>query len=53
MGDEEKLVVVCTKLVELSAAIEDEPQRKSYVNRVRTLLNRDIIEAARVAFAEV
>ena len=39
MADEEKLVVVWTKLVELLAAIDDEAQRKLYVNRITTLLN--------------
>jgi hypothetical protein len=52
MSDEEKLVVVWTKLVELLAAIDDEAQRKSYVNRIATLLNQDIVEAARDAFAK-
>ena len=51
MADEEKLVVVWTKLVELLAAIDDEAQRKLYVNRITTLLNQDIVEAARAAFA--
>ena len=50
MADEEKLVVVWTKLVELLAAIDDEAQRKLYVNRITTLLNQDIVEAARPAF---
>jgi hypothetical protein len=45
-------VVVWTKLVELLAAVEDEKRRKLYVNRITTLLNRDIVEAARTAFAE-
>jgi hypothetical protein len=40
MADEEKLVVVWTKLVELLAAIDDEAQRKLYVNRITTLLIR-------------
>jgi hypothetical protein len=52
MGDEQKLVVVWTKLVELLAAVEDEKRRNLYVNRITTLLNRDIVEAARTAFAE-
>ena len=51
MADEEKLVVVWT--VELLAAIEDGAQRKHYVNRITTLLNQDIVEAARAAFAEI
>ena len=49
MADEEKLVVVWTKLVELLAAIDDETQRKLYVNRITALLNKDIVEAARAA----
>jgi len=53
MADEEKLVVVWTKLVELLAAIEDGAQRKRYVNRITALLNQDIVEAARAAFAEI
>jgi hypothetical protein len=53
MADEEKLVVVWTKLVELLAAIEDETRRKLYVKRITTLLNQDIVEAARAAFAEI
>jgi hypothetical protein len=52
MADEEKLVVVWTKLVELLAAIDDEAQRKLYVNRITTLLNQEIVEAARAAFAK-
>ena len=52
MADEEKLIVVWTKLVELLAAIDDEAQRKLYVNRITTLLNKDIVEAARAAFAK-
>lgn len=54
MAAEEKLlVVVWTKLVELLAAIEDGAQRKRYVNRITALLNQDIVEAARAAFAEI
>src|SRR5262245_59695731 len=53
MAAEEKLVVVWTKLVELLAAIEDGTQRKRYVNRITTLLNQDIVEAALAAFAEI
>src|SRR5687768_9795813 len=52
MADEEKLVVVWTKLVELLAAIDNEAQRKLYVNRITTLLNQDIVEAGRAAFAK-
>jgi hypothetical protein len=52
MAHEEKLVVVWTKLVELLAAIDDEAQRKLYVNRITTLLNKDIVEAARAAFSQ-
>ena len=52
MADEEKLIVVWTKLVELLAAIDDEARRKLYVNRITTLLNKDIVEAARLAFAK-
>jgi hypothetical protein len=52
MADEEKLVVVWTKLVELLAAIDDETQRNRYVKRITTLLNKDIVEAARAAFAK-
>jgi hypothetical protein len=52
MSAEEKLVVVWTKLVELLASIDDEARRKLYVRRITTLLNRDIVEASRAAFAK-
>lgn len=52
MADEERLVVIWTKLVELLAAIDDEARRKLYVKRITTLLNNDIVEAARNAFAK-
>lgn len=51
MADEHKLVVVWTKLIELLAGVEDETRRNLYVNRITTLLNRDIVEAARADFA--
>ena len=51
MADEEKIVVFWTKLVEHLAAIDDEAQRKNYVKRITTLLNQDIVETARAAFA--
>ena len=51
MADEERLVVVWTKLVELLAAIDDKARRKLYIKRITTLLNNGIVEAARDAFA--
>lgn len=52
MSAEEKLVVVWTKLVELLASIDDAARRRLYVKRITTLLNRDIVEASRAAFAK-
>jgi hypothetical protein len=52
MAVEEKLVVVWTKLVELLAAIDDDARRKLYVKRITALLNKDIVEASRAAFAK-
>jgi hypothetical protein len=52
MSAEEKLIVVWTKLVELLASIDDVARRKLYVKRITTLLNRDIVEASRAAFAK-
>jgi hypothetical protein len=46
MADEEKLVVVWTKLV------DDEARRKLYVKRITKLLNNDIVDASRAAFAK-
>ena len=52
MADEQRIVVVWTKLVELLAAIDDQTRRKLYVKCITTLLNNDIVEAARDAFAK-
>jgi hypothetical protein len=52
MSAEEKLVVVWTKLVELLASIDDEARRKRYVKRITKLLNSDIVETSRAAFAK-
>jgi hypothetical protein len=52
MSAEEKLVVVWTKLVELLASIDDEARRRRYVKRITKLLNSDIVETSRAAFAK-
>ena len=52
MAGEEKVVAVWTTLVELLAAIEDEKERNLYTRKIAALLNQDIVEAARAAFAK-
>ena len=52
MAEEEMVVVFWTKLVEHLAAIDDETRRELYVNRISALLNQDIVEATREAFAQ-
>jgi hypothetical protein len=52
ISDVEKVVVAWTKLVQQLAAIDDDAERKLYVQRIAKLLNQDIVEAAREAFTE-
>ena len=52
MADVEKVVVFWTKLVEQLAAIDDQTERQRYVKKLAKLLNEDIVEATRAAFAE-
>ena len=52
MAGEEKVVAVWTTLVELLAAIDDEKERNLYTRKIAALLNQDIVEAARTAFAK-
>jgi DnaB-helicase binding domain of primase len=52
ISDAEKVVVAWTKLVQQLAAINDDRERKLYVKRIAKLLNQDIVEAARDAFAK-
>ena len=52
MADEEMVVVFWTKLVEHLAAIDDDARRQLYVERISALLNQDVVEATREAFAQ-
>ena len=53
LADEEKLTIAFVKVVEHLAAIDDVEERRAYVKRISTLLNRDIVEAARDAFVQM
>ena len=52
LAGEEKVVAVWTTLVELLAAIDDDKERSFYTRKISALLNQDIVEAARAAFAK-
>jgi 16S rRNA G527 N7-methylase RsmG len=52
LSNEEKIVLIWTKLIEQIAALEDKAQRDRYVKGMTKLLNQDLVEATRRAFAK-
>jgi hypothetical protein len=53
LAEEEKIVALYTRLIQSLAEIEDENERKRYVDRMHDLLRWEVVEAAVQAFKAI
>jgi hypothetical protein len=53
LAEEEKIVALYTRLIQSLAEIEDENERRRYVDKMRDLLRWEVVEAAVQAFKAI